>query len=243
MAGTVRRARRSRRPDPSALSHTWRACARKASGVPPRGADALLPHRRSAGRDPPHSPVSIAGRPVRKDNANASAQPSMSRRRRLMERGVVLIDVRETDEHARERIAGRPSPSAVRSRRSSAPVGTGRSDLPLPVRRTHRRPMRRGWPPHPARGLCPRGRHRGLEDGWASGRADRASPSRSCVRSRSPRAASFLWVLLASGVTGLPRFVRFRRRRPCVCRDQRLVRDGEPAGHHAVERPVRAVAA
>ena len=153
--------------------------------------------------------------------------------KRLIDEGAVLVDIREADEHARERVPG--ARNQPLSRLGPLPTASAKAvDLPLPIRRADRgqcaAPRRR----HRLRSLYPRRRHRRLEEGrTARSRPTAASRSKSCAKSRSPPAGwSLLGVILGVWVApGVPRPLGFRRLRPGVCRYKRLVRHGQAARH------------
>ena len=81
--------------------------------------------------------------------------------KRLMEAGAILIDIREADEHARERIPGaRHCHCRSWMRRTIAPQRRQDRHLSLPLRRSHKKQQRpaRGQGRRRVRGILRRGR-------------------------------------------------------------------------------------
>ena len=112
--------------------------------------------------------------------------------KRLIEKAASSIDIRDADEHARERIAGArnvPLGSGVKL------DGIGADRVSLPLRRGAPPPTPRRWlEPRQRRGLYPRRRDRSMEARRPSrGGGPQPSRSTSCARCRSPPEPRAAW--------------------------------------------------
>ena len=186
--------------------------------------DALVPHRRSpdrgAVRDAAHGSTAVPQTSQKRTETIMTLRTiSPHDAKRLIDDGAILVDIREDDEHARERIPGARHCRALQARRSRPRGPRGRTVIfHCRSRRTHGGAMR------PAgreigddlRGFPARRRARRLAQGRTAHRdgpraADRAAAAgadrrrRPCIPGNGAR---------LGGLAVVSRHTAFRRRRP-----------------------------
>ena len=203
--------------------------------------DALVSHRRPAGREPARDPASslLPGLTRRRRKEPIMSLPTIdpARAKRLSTRAPSWSTSAKPTSTARERVPGARQISAFQARRRRRAQRQG-GDLPLPFRRAHRCQCAASRSRSRLRGLYPRRRHRRLEEGRPARSPDTSQPIEIMRQvqftGRRPGAAGHSSRRL--GRTGVPGTLRFRRRGPRVRRDERLVRDGEAAWPDAWNR-------